>query len=55
MKPRVFVGCSAEQLNIANNIQLNLEYDAEITLWLQNVFQPGEYTLESLLKQLCTF
>jgi hypothetical protein len=52
MKPRVFVGSSSEGLRIAYSLQSNLEDVAEVTVWTQDVFQPSEYTLNSLLKML---
>lgn len=51
-KPRIFVGSSAEKLFIANNIQLLLEHDAEVTVWTQGIFQPSNSTLEDLIELL---
>jgi Predicted nucleotide-binding protein containing TIR-like domain len=54
MKPRVFVGSSSEKLDIAFQLQSNLEDVGEFTVWNQSVFRPSEYPLESLLKALRT-
>ena len=51
MKRKVFVGSSSEGLEIAHALQSNLEPEFEVRVWSQDVFLPGEHTLESILKQ----
>ncbi len=55
MKPTLFIGSSAEGLEIARAIELNLERDAEITIWNNGLFGLGMGTLETLVKSLDNF
>lgn len=55
IKPRAFVGSSVENLAIAYELQENLEYDAEITVWSQGLFAPSTYTLDALVDALANF
>src|SRR5262245_19770517 len=55
MKPRIFIGSSVESLPIAYLLQQNLEYDANVTVWNQGVFQLSSTALDDLLKSLNDF
>jgi len=52
VKPKIFIGSSAEGLNIAYAIQQNLTHSAESTVWDQGVFNPSSTTIESLSSTL---
>jgi hypothetical protein len=54
-KPSVFIGSSAEGLDIAGYIQLGLEYYAECTIWHQGMFGLSGGTLASLLDAVDNF
>tara|TARA_R110002049_G_scaffold277666_1_gene456232 strand:+ start:100 stop:1062 length:963 start_codon:yes stop_codon:yes gene_type:complete len=54
-RPSVFIGSSAEGLEIAEAIQLNLDYACQVTIWHQGVFGLGQGTLESLVERLSDF
>lgn len=55
MKPRIFIGSSTEGLAIAKAVQVNLDYQAECTLWSQGVFGLSGGTLDSLLRAVHDF
>lgn len=55
MLPRVFIGSSVEAFGIADAVQSELEYVSEPTVWRQDVFQPGESTLQGLVAALDTY
>ena len=48
MKPRIFVGSSTESLSVAKAVQAELQHEADVTLWTQNVFRPSVSTIQSL-------
>lgn len=50
MKPRMFIGSSVEGKDIAEHIQLGLEYDVETTIWHQGIFGLSDGSLESLVR-----
>ena len=47
-KPRVFIGSSVEGLPVADALAFNLEFEAEVTVWDQDVFNPSQGTLATL-------
>jgi Flp pilus assembly protein TadD len=51
-KPKLFIGSSIESLSIAYAIQENLKFNAETTVWDQDVFNLSESSLESLITAL---
>lgn len=55
MKARIFVGSSVESLHVANAIQENLEFDANVTIWNQGIFQPSSNALDDLIDSLNNF
>lgn len=55
MKPRIFIGSSTEQLEIAFSIQENLDFDAQTTVWTQGIFRLSRNTLDSLIESLSNF
>lgn len=55
LRPSVFIGSSAEGLNVAQAIQVNLDHACEVVLWSQGVFGLSEGTLETLVAALDTY
>jgi len=49
MKPKIFIGSSAEGKPIADAIQVNFSYEAYPTVWTQMVLPPASYPLDGLL------
>lgn len=47
-RPRIFVASSVEGLPIAEALALNLQYDAQVTIWDEGVFSLSEGTLATL-------
>lgn len=49
-KPRLFLGSSSEGRDVARALQVELSDDVvEVDRWDQSVFEPGGYTLDSLI------
>lgn len=54
-KPSLFIGSSKEGLDVARAIEVNLQHDAEVTLWNGGVFGLNVGTLEGLVNALDRF
>jgi hypothetical protein len=50
-KPRIFIGSSVESLNIADAINLNLDHQAEVTIWRNGTFSLSNNTIDDLVKK----
>lgn len=50
-RPRVFIGSSVEGLPVAEAIEFDLQYFADVTLWDQGVFHPSAGTLAALAQE----
>jgi hypothetical protein len=48
-RPRLFLGSSSEGREVARNLQAELGSVCEFVRWDQSVFEPGGYTLDSLI------
>ena len=51
-RPRCFVGSSTEAIDTARAVQEELDHDAEVTVWNQDVFRLSEDGIDSLLREL---
>ncbi len=49
-KPRLFIGCSVESLNIADAINENMDHSAEVTIWRNGTFALSNNTIDDLVK-----
>lgn len=52
---RVFIGSSSESLDAARGLRANLEDAAEVRIWDEGLFKPGNYTLEDLVEFTSSF
>lgn len=52
MRPRIFIGCSTEALDIAHGVQENLDRYADCHVWDQAVMELSRSTMENLMTQL---
>ena len=53
--PSVFIGSSVEGLDVAREVELQLQRDAITTIWKDGVFGLGTGTLEALMNALDQF
>jgi hypothetical protein len=51
-KPKLFIGCSSEVKDVAEQVQVILDDVCEVKIWDQQTFFPGEHPLESLRREV---
>ncbi|MGA7733152.1 MAG: nucleotide-binding protein [Chloroflexia bacterium] len=54
-KPSLFIGSSTEALRVAHAVEYQLQHDAEITVWDENLLGLGSTPLETLVNALERF
>ncbi len=47
-KPRIFIGSSVESLPVADAVNVNLDHQAEVTIWRNGTFELASNTIDSL-------
>lgn len=53
LKPKLFVGCSVEDIEVARAVQFNLSHDIiETEIWTDNIFSPSGFTINDLFSKL---
>lgn len=50
-KHRLFIASSAESLSVAEAVNVNLDYDFEVTLWKNGTFKLSSTTINDLVKK----
>jgi hypothetical protein len=53
-KPRLFIASSAESLNIAEAVNVNLDHEFEITIWTNGTFKLSSSTIDDLVEKSST-
>jgi predicted nucleotide-binding protein len=48
---KLFIGSSAESVEVAEALQANLHFSFDVTVWSQLLFPPSQSTLAPLIKQ----
>lgn len=48
-RPRLFIGSATEALQIAREVQAEVDHDIQTTVWTQNLFTPGDATWSRLV------
>jgi hypothetical protein len=50
-KPRLFIASSAESLEIAEAVNVNLDHDLEVTIWKNGTFKLSSTTIDDLVEK----
>lgn len=54
-RPSVFVGSSAEGLDIARAVQVQLDHDCQVEVWTDGLFTPGKTVFGALIHAISRF
>jgi predicted nucleotide-binding protein len=53
-RPRLFIGSTTEAIQLAREVQAELDHEVQATVWTQNLFTPGDPTWSRLVEMART-
>ncbi len=51
-RPKLFIGSSGKNLDVANVLHRALQDNVEVTVWPQEIFEPSGFPIETLIREI---